>query len=78
MADRDEHPRDVRHAGLTGNGEIAALVGDGHLGRRVNSASRVSLAFAQRFAFAAVRALRSTMVALFGAVVGFTRQGCVE
>jgi hypothetical protein len=33
MADRDEHPRDVRHAGLSRDGEIAALVGNGHLCR---------------------------------------------
>jgi hypothetical protein len=31
MADRDEHPRDVRHAGLSRDGEIPALVGHRHL-----------------------------------------------
>jgi hypothetical protein len=61
MADRDEHPRDVRHAGLPGDGEIAALVGHGHLCGAGEFGLAGQLGFCPALAFAAVRALRSTI-----------------
>lgn len=57
MADGDKDPCVVRHADLSLDCEIAALVGaPPALARRENSAAPVSVAFAQRFAFAADRA----------------------